>query len=274
MFRLARTLGIVALLLASTESFHAFVPPGVQQKTPATDAACVRTWLGHEAGVEDYLRVTTIARVESVPIGVTRPKRGFFPPGGLASSIAWKPLPPGRRSGYWESYKSEIAAYELDKLLKLGMVPPAVERTFDGAMGAAVLWIEPVTGWNKDRPVTGPQPEWNRQVSRMKLFDQLIANIDRNQGNLLYDADWHLFLIDHSRAFTDRTSLGGIAAPTLVDRVLWDRITALTREDVQTALDRWLDGRAIDALFKRRDLMRKEIEKDVARRGDAAVFLR
>ena len=51
----------------------------------------------------------------------------------------------------------------------------------------------------------------------MKLFDQLIANIDRNQGNLLYDADWHLFLIDHSRAFTTRTSLDGIAVPATVD---------------------------------------------------------
>jgi hypothetical protein len=26
----------------------------------------------------------------------------------------------------------------------------------------------------------------------MKMFDLLIANIDRNQGNLIYDADWHL----------------------------------------------------------------------------------
>lgn len=234
---------------------------------------CVRTWIDHQPEIEEYMRSATLGKVESLPIGVTNPKRAFFAPGGLVGSVAWKPLPPGRRGGYWESYKSEIAAYELDKLLGLHMVPPAVERTVDGATGAAVMWVAPVKGWNKNRPVEGPEPEWSRQVSRMKLFDQLIANIDRNQGNLLYDADWHLFLIDHSRAFTDRASLAGIASPTRVDRWLWDRISALSHDDLQRTLGRWLDGRTIDALLRRRELMHKEIQRNVARRGEAAVFL-
>ena len=34
--------------------------------------------------------------------------------------MAWKTIRPGFHSGYWESYKSEIAAYELDKLLGAG----------------------------------------------------------------------------------------------------------------------------------------------------------
>ena len=43
----------------------------------------------------------------------------------------------------------------------------------------------------------------------MKMLDLLIANVDRNQGNLLYDPDWHLLLIDHSRAFTEKKDLRG-----------------------------------------------------------------
>ena len=138
------------------------------------------------------------------PSGSPNPNGRFLPVTGSVASATWKALRPGRRSGYYESYKSEIAAYELDKLLGMHMVPPVVERRSKARPGALVFWLEGVKGWNKDRPVRGPEPEWSRQISRMKLFDQLIANIDRNQGNLLYDADWHLFLIDHSRAFTEQ----------------------------------------------------------------------
>ena len=65
---------------------------------------------------------------------------------------------------------------------------------------------------------------WSLQLTRMKMFDLLIANIDRNQGNLIYDADWHLFLIDHSRAFIDKKDLKGIAPLGRVDRKLWEKM--------------------------------------------------
>lgn len=235
--------------------------------------ACSRRWTGHEAAIEVALATGAVARMESVPIGVTKPQRATLAPGGPVQRFAWKPLPPQRRGGFMESYKAEIAAYRLDRLLDLGMVPPVVERTIDGKVGAAVLWIEQTTGWNKDKPAQGPEPEWSKQVSRMKLFDQLIANIDRNQGNLLYDADWHLFLIDHSRAFTTRTSLGGIAAIGAVDRRLWRTIEALTAEDVQRALGAWLTADEQRALLARRDKMRDAITKLVREKGEARVFL-
>ena len=55
--------------------------------------------------------------------------------------MAWKVLPPGTYNGFHESYKTEIAAYEMDKLLDLNMVPPTIERTIDKQTGAAVMWI-------------------------------------------------------------------------------------------------------------------------------------
>src|SRR5689334_5964399 len=89
-----------------------------------------RIWTGRNAEFEQFIRDAPIVRIVDVPIGVTHPKRAYFEPGGLAESVAWKVLPPGRPNGYWESYKSEIAAYELDKLLGMGMVPVAVEKTW------------------------------------------------------------------------------------------------------------------------------------------------
>jgi len=187
--------------------------------------------------------------------------------------FAWKALPPARRNGFPESYKAEIAAYHLDRLLGMDMVPPVVERTIDGKVGAAVLWIEGTTGWIKDKPAQGPEPEWSKQISRMKLFDQLIANTDRNQGNLLYDRDWHLFLIDHSRAFTTRTSPGGIAAINTVDRRVWQKIDALTADDLSRALGDWLTPNEQKALLARRDRMRQAIATLVKQKGAGRVFL-
>lgn len=244
-----------------------------RQAAPAAPPGCARTWTGHEADLERVLATAAVEKLESVPIGVTKPQRGYFPAGSLVSRFAWKPLPPMRRGGFRESYKAEIAAYQLDRLLDLGMVPPVVERTLDGKVGAAVLWIEGTTGWDKDKPAQGPEPAWSKQISRMKLFDQLIANIDRNQGNLLYDRDWHLFLIDHSRAFTTRTSADGIAAISTVDRALWSRIDALSAADLERALGPWLSPEERAALLKRRDRMRDEIGKLVKARGPGRVFL-
>lgn len=240
---------------------------------PAPASACSRIWVGHEAEMEAALTTGAIVKMEKVPIGVTKPQRASFAPGGPVSRFAWKALPPGRRGGFSESYKAEIAAYQLDRLLGLEMVPPVVERTVEGKLGAAVLWIENTHGWEKDKPVQGPEPQWTRTVSRMKLFDQLIANIDRNQGNLLYDDDWHLFLIDHSRAFTTRTSLDGIAVPSRIDRVLWQKIDALTEADLERALGVWLTADERKALLTRRDRMRANIEKMVKDKGAAQVFV-
>ena len=75
--------------------------------------------------------------------------------------MAWRPLPPGLDRGFWQSYKSEIAAYELDKLLKMDMVPPTVERQLHGANGAAQLWVE------KHRGRDGPCVDQTRRTGRI-----------------------------------------------------------------------------------------------------------
>jgi hypothetical protein len=207
-----------------------------------------------------------------VPIGVTKPRRALFGEGGLVARAAWKPLPPAYRQGFHESYKAEVAAYVLDRLLDMKMVPPTVERKVDGSSGAMMYWIENTHPWDMKKPPSGPEPGWSHMISRMKLFDQLIGNIDRNQGNLLYDDDWHLFLIDHSRAFIEKKDLKGMAAPVRVDKDLWDRMAKLTPEAVSGALGQLLTQKEIDAMMTRRDRMRDDIAKMVAERGEANVF--
>ena len=162
-----------------------------------------KIWLGRESEFEEFLKQAKVIKVDDVPVGVTKPKRAYVAPGGLAGSFVFKELMPSRKTGFFESYKSEIAAYELDKIMGMGMVPPTVERKHDGVTGSAQLWVEHCT-LLRDRDTT-KAPDmgaWNKQVYRQRVWDNLTANIDRNQGNLLMDDGWNLILIDHSRAFT------------------------------------------------------------------------
>jgi hypothetical protein len=238
-----------------------------QASPPPTLSANV--WEGRTAEVDAFLREAVVTRVTEIDIGVTRPKRAFLEPGGLADSFAWKPLKPGRYNGYWESYKSEIAAYELDKLLGLNMVAPAVERRVTGITGAAVLWLQNVRSWESVLPLPKPAT-WNFQIARMKMFDDLIGNSDRNKGNLLVDGRWSLYLIDHSRAFVTDTRLPQVLEN--IDRRLWEKMAALDEPGLTASLGPWLDRAQIRALLRRRDRMKQAIDALVAKHGEKIFF--
>jgi hypothetical protein len=254
---------MVALLLAL------LVLAFPQAQAPPTAPGCSNVWQARTAEFEEYLRTAKIEKIADIPVGVTRPRRAYLTPGGLVSSFAWKAIKPGVQNSYFESYKSEIAAYEFDKLLGLNMVPVVIERRVEGDLGAAVMWVEGVRSWETVLPLPKPAT-WGFQVARMKMFDDLIGNSDRNKGNLLVDADWHVFLIDHSRAFATDTRLPQELQN--VDRNLWDRMLALDEPGLKASLGTWLDSRQIQALLRRRDAMKKKIDALVAKNGQTVFF--
>lgn len=268
--RIRRAGLLLALALAAlSPSIHAKADLSLRAQ-PAVAVGSAKVWEGRNAAFEEYIRAADIDRFEDIPVGVTHPKRAWLKPGGLVASIAWKPLPPSRATGYWESYKSEIAAYEMDKLLGMAMVPVAVEKRWKGETAAAILWLTPVHSW-KDMESRARPPKWNRQAVLMKMFDNLIGNPDRNMGNLLVDDEWNLYLIDHSRAFADAKTLP--VKMDHIDRAVWDRMQALDEPGLTAALGKWVDRRGLQALLARRDRMKAAIDKLVSANGAAAVFV-
>ena len=100
-----------------------------------------KTWLGQEAEIEAFLRAAEVDRLEPIGIGVTSPDWMYLAPGGLVERGVWKNLKPGIYGGFYESYKAEIAAYALDRLLGLQMVPPKVEKRVEGDLGMATMEV-------------------------------------------------------------------------------------------------------------------------------------
>ena len=179
----------------------ALAPVSIAQDAEPESA---RTWHGRAEQIEQFIRDAEVVDIENIGIGVTNPKRADLEPGGLIDRIAFKPIRPGNYNGHFESYTSEIAAYELDKFLELGLTPPTVEKRIGQDVGAAVMWASPSQSF-KDlgeppSPPTRQIARWSYQLIRAKMFHNLIYNKDPNLGNWLVDPAWNLILIDNSRA--------------------------------------------------------------------------
>jgi len=246
-------------------------PPTVSE--PPAAASGAKVWVGRYAEFEEYLASAPIEKVDKIPVGVTKPERAFFAPGGLAGSAALKHLPTRIMSGYWESYKSEIAAYKLDRILGLDMVPPTIERRVGSDLGSLQLWVENCKLLKDLDQSQAPQPmEWAKQVCRQRAFDNLTANIDRNAGNLLVDDQWNLILIDHSRAFAS-SRMPFMKQMTRIDRVFYERLKALDEETLMREIKPWvLSGGSVKDILKRRDKIVEQFDKLAKENGEAAVF--
>jgi hypothetical protein len=218
------------------------------------------------------MKTAPIVRIEDVGTGVTRPRHGFFAPGGPIGGVILKNLPPRTTRGFFESYKSEIAAYEIDKLLELNMVPPTVEREVDGRVMSAQAWLDGVRTFASAKSEAPPDGRaWIFQINRQKMFDDLIGNIDENAGNLLIDSAWNLILADHSRCFTKVTKLPFEIVQ--IDRPFFERVKALDAATLEPVVGQWLEKGGLDAMLKRRDEIVKAVDKLVEQRGASAVLL-
>ncbi|MBT8084503.1 MAG: hypothetical protein HKN35_14515 [Woeseia sp.] len=157
----------------------------------------------------------------------------------------------------------ESAAYRLDRMLELQMVPVTVVREVDGKRGT--LQMVPLQTLSEAERVAGqlgtgawcPLPtQWNI----MYVFDALILNEVRAQQHMAYSREsWQLFLTNHENAFgTGRGRPRYLKDATLDVNGVWrDALLALDETSMQEQLSDVLDKRQIRALLRRRDQLLK-----------------
>lgn len=241
---------------------------------------------------EELLRTAEIVRSEDIGQGVTKPFKLFLKKGDWESAACWK-NPSGVMDGVLEGWQYEIAAYRLDKLIGLNMIPPAVERDFEGRPGALILWAENKYSLedlfdHRIRIPDSAQDHTQKMNWLIRAWDSLIANEDRTQQNILYTEDWRMVLIDHSRSFrstrkfAERLMFGkrGLKMsqqgnPFLFRRLpRWfvEKASGLSFESVKAAVGEYLTDQEIRAILARRDLLLEEVDEMVREQGEAAVL--
>ncbi len=236
---------------------------------------------------ESFLASADRVEEEAIPIGGTHPKLLTLTDGVVSARAIWKTVNvyrPGltrfdegvAEYNFRDSYKHEIAAYQLDKLLGLALVPAAVERSLNGETGSLQIWAEDTITETKRKKVKTPIPDsrrWNEQMFKIRLLHQLTYNTDRaNASNILIDPDWRLWAIDHSRAFRVKGELMGTKDLARFSRSVLEKLRRLTEEILHQRVGRWLTDPQIEALLKRRDKILELAEQRIAETGEAAVL--
>ena len=236
---------------------------------------------------ERFLATAEIVRMKPVGVGITNPYKVYLTDGNRTIKAIWKTVDEHRQElsrsekggfqfGFRDSYKYEIAAYELDKLLGLGLVPPTVERTIDNEMGSLQLWVEGAfTEHERRKQKLLPQDggRWGTDMYKVNLLNQLIYNTDtRNALNILFDPDFRIYAIDNSRSFRLYKELPAAEELRRFSRSVMQRIRQLNQKTTEDNLSRWLQDSEISALLKRCELVLEHADRLIAEHGEAVVL--
>jgi hypothetical protein len=236
---------------------------------------------------ETFLRTAEVVRKRALSLGITHSDQYTLSDGTRTHRAVWKTIDEFKRGvtsfegggvivDFADSYKHEIAAYELDKLLGLELVPPTVERTFGRTTGSLQMWVEGAMteADRKQKKIDPPDPRaWNEQMYKVRLLHQLSSNTDyRNIRNVLIDKAFRVYAIDSSRAFAVYDDLRSEKELLRFSRTVLEGLKTLDRPTLDARLGRWLNGPQIQTLLTRRDRILALAERRVQEQGEAAVL--
>mgnify|MGYP003579103309 CR=1 FL=1 len=238
-----------------------------------------------DADREALLRGGMVVSVKDIGEGVTKPIQAELSWKGVTHSAQIqrvdRPLPDffgkdGTVLPARDAWRYNIAAYRLDRLLQLNMVPVSVSRSYKGSPGAFTWWVDDVKGQETQRV----QQQWKapdaerfeQQQLVGRVFDELIMNTDRNLGNMLITNSWRVVLIDHTRAFTPYKNIRNQENLTRCSRALLARMSALTQGGIAKSVGTSLTQAEIMAVLARRDRIVEFFNEEVKAKGEKNVL--
>jgi hypothetical protein len=235
---------------------------------------------------QQFLLEAKVVNSKQLGKGITHPWRLTLSDGQVTHDAAFQAVDEhksvmkfddGRTElNFIDSYHYDIAGYELAKLVGMDdMVPVTVERRWNGQVGALSWWIP----WKWDEAIRHqenlhpPDPDaWNKQMYKVRVFDQLVYDTDPNLTNVLITADWKIWRIDFTRAFRMQHDLRDPKDLVMCDRQLLEKLRQLDGDTVLEKTKPHLNKSEVKALMARRDKIVAGFQKLVAQKGEGAVL--
>lgn len=215
---------------------------------------------------EQFLKTAKVIRTRAANKGVTGTIRATLSDGTLEHDASIQTVDiamnefrsnRGTELNFKDTWRYNVAAYRLNRLLQLGNVPVSVERSYNGKPASFTWWVDDVLmdeGQRLKTKAQSPDPlGWNQQMWHVRLFDQLIQNVDRNLGNLIIDKRWGVWMIDHSRAFRLAKNVKSPKNLTMIERSAFERLKAIDLEVINETIGDYLTSYEKRSVLQRRD---------------------
>jgi hypothetical protein len=215
---------------------------------------------------EQFLKTAKVLKSRAAGRGVTGTLRATLSDGVLTHDASIQTVDismtefrsnRGTELNFKDSWRYNVAAYRLNQILQLGKIPVSVERSYNGKPGAFTWWVDDVLMDEGERLKTkaqSPDPlAWNEQMWHVRLFDQLISNVDRNLGNLVIDKGWGVWMIDHTRAFRLSNDVKTPKNLTKIERSALARLKALDLATLNATIGDYLTSFEKRSMLQRRD---------------------
>ncbi len=236
--------------------------------------------------IKQFLQTAEVIKSKQTGKGVTHPWRLTLSNGAITHDASFQAvdvhkaqmkLESGRSEiDFNDSYRFNIAAYQLAELVGLGdMLPVYVERKWQGKSGSISWWL-PVKMDEAERlekKIEVPDSDkWNKQMFRIRVFDELVYDSDPNLTNVLIGEDWTVWRVDFSRAFHKNKELRAPKNPVKCDRVLFEKIQALNAAELTEKTKRYLNKDEVNAVMARRDKIVATFQTLIAQKGEKEVL--
>jgi hypothetical protein len=255
--------------------------PIAQPAAPSSAPPADRPARLSDAEMEQFLLKARVTKSKAAGKGITGSLKATMTDGTLTHDAHIQNIDESKREfrsqqgtefNFRDYWGFNIAGYKIDRLIGLNLVPVSVERRWKSGLAAYTWWLDDVLMDEQERLKKKTSPpdleRWNPQMQMVRLFDQLIANTDRNLGNLVIAKDWSIWAIDHTRAFRTLPTLKYPGNILRCDRQVFARLKQLDKPMISKAVGTHLTGYEIDAILKRRDAIVTLIEQ----RGEAGLF--
>lgn len=227
--------------------------------------------------LENFLRKAAVIAVEPDIIGGrTAPWIVTLVEGTVKRRAIFKYIDSPRPSLVPSSYKYELAAYELTKLLGIEIVPPVIEREVNGRIGSLQVFLENCRNLKdtERKKLEPPDPQALADaIEEVRVFENLTYDECQNKSDMLIHMDtWKICRVDFADAFSSSPELIPDCDIVRCSRRLYQGLLQLSEETVKSSLAPYLNPDEINALIARKNLIVGKIKALIEAKGEDAVL--
>ncbi len=227
--------------------------------------------------LEDFLKNAAVIIVKKDEVGGrTAPWLVTLVEGTVKRRAIFKYIDSPRPSLVPSSYKYELAAYQLTKLLGIDIIPPVIEREVNGRMGSLQVFLENCRNLKETerKKLEPPDPEGlANAVEEVRVFENLTYDECQNKSDIWIHRDtWKVCRVDFADAFSAIPELIPDCDIVRCSRRLYEGLLQLNEEAAKSTLAPYLNADEINALLARKNLIVAKIKALIEVQGEEAVL--